>query len=895
MAKESHILYLIDISSYFYRAFHALPALSNSRGVPTNATYGVTTMLLKVLRERQPQHLALVFDARGPTFRHNLYKEYKAHRPPMPEALVSQLPYIRQIIDALNLPSLVYEGYEADDLISTLVRRAREQGYEVEIISGDKDLLPLVAEGVDMWDPMKGVRYDPAAIREKYGLDPEELIEVRALAGDASDNIPGVPGIGEKTALKLISRFHNLENLLAHINDLKEKAVKARLQEHAELARLSRQLTELDSQVPLDVDLEALRPGPPDREALRQLFVDLEFTKLTKDLGFDSQPRGACSLAQGVEDLDRVARAVRGAGEMALCFVTGEQHPVLAEVAGVGVAWQRGDAAYIPLAPGETDRSVWEKLGRLWAEPKIAKVGPDLKAALLLAQRFGQDIQGMAGDILLASYLLNPARYEQTLENVALHYLGLNLPGPRELAGRPTTAAGLDQHLACQYAASRAEVALSLWPLLENELRQEGLWELYAGLELPLVRTLARMEARGIRLDQGFLRRFGHDLEGAMQLLEQEIYALAGEEFLIQSTQQLGRILFEKMQLTPQKKTRGKTAFSTDMEVLQSLASESTIAAKVLEYRSMGKLKSTYVDALMKLVNPTTGRVHTTFLQSVAATGRLSSRDPNLQNIPVRGELGGQIRQAFVPENGQVFLSADYSQMELRILAHFSEDPILLKAFKDGIDIHRQTAAVVFGIHPELVTPEMRRQAKVVNFGIIYGMSAFGLAKQLGVGNRLASEFIQRYFAKYSGVKAYLEETLRQARERGWVTTLLGRRRQTPQLHSSNRMVRQEAERSAINTPLQGTTADIIKKAMLEVERALEKAGLSGQMLLQLHDELLLEVPRAELADTARLVRQVMEGVIRLKVPLMADLRMGENWGEMNSYSLRPVQESLLN
>jgi DNA polymerase-1 len=883
MAQASRVLYLIDISSYFYRAFHALPALSNSRGLPTNATYGVTTMLLKVLRERQPQHLALVFDAKGPTFRHDLYKEYKAHRPPMPEALATQLPYIRQIIDALNLPVLMHEGYEADDLICTLVHRAREQGYGVEIISGDKDLLPLVADGVDVWDPMKERRYDPAAIREKYGLSPEELVEVRALAGDASDNIPGVPGIGEKTALKLIARFHSLENLLAHLEEIKEKALKARLEEHAEQARLSRRLSELDSRVPLTVDVDALHPGPPDQETLRRLFVELEFSKLTKELGFDTQPTGTCSLVQGPGDLDRVVQAIRDTGEMSLFFVMSEQHPVLAEIAGLGVAWRPGEAAYIPLEAA-AGPAVWEELGQLWADPKIAKAGPDLKAALILAQRFGQDLRGLTGDILLASYLLNPARYEQTLENVALHYLGLNLPGLRELAGRPVAAVALDRDLACRYAATRAEVALRLWPLLQGELQQEGLEELYTGLELPLLATLARMEARGILLDQDFLRRFGRDLEAAMQRLEREIYELAGEEFLIQSPQQLGRILFEKMQLTPQKKTRGKTAYSTDMEVLQTLASESPIAAKVLEYRSMGKLKSTYVDALLRLADPATGRVHTTFLQSVAATGRLSSRDPNLQNIPVRGELGGQVRQAFVPEAGRVFLSADYSQMELRLLGHFSEDPALLKAFQDQIDIHRQTAAVVFGIHPELVTAEMRRQAKVVNFGIIYGMSGFGLAKQLGVGNRIANEFIQRYFARYSRVKAYLEDTLAQARQQGWVSTLFGRRRQTPQINSSNRIVRQEAERSAINTPLQGTAADIIKKAMLEVEAALQSAALSGQMLLQLHDELLFEVPRGELADTARLVRRVMEGVVRLKVPLTVDLRVGENWGEMNFY-----------
>ena len=885
METFPRVLYLIDISSYFYRAFHALPPLSNTRGVPTNAAYGVTTMLLKVLRERQPRHLALVFDAKGPTFRHNLYKEYKAHRPPMPEALVTQLPYIKQIIDALNLPAVVQQGYEADDLICTLVRRAREQGFAVEIISGDKDLLPLVADGVDMWDPMKEVRYDPAAIREKYGLEPGELVEVRALAGDASDNIPGVPGIGEKTALKLIARYHSLENLLAHIDEIKEKALKARLEEHADKARLSRQLTELEAQVPLTVDLDALHPGPPDREALRRLFVELEFSKLVKELGFDSHPEGACFLVQGPEDLDKVVQAIRAAGEMALGFVMSEQHAILAEVAGIGLAWRTGEGAYIPLAPGESNRAVWEKLGPVWSDAGIAKVGADLKTALLLAQRFGPDLKGITGDILVASYLLNPARYEQTLENVALNYLGINLPGPRELAGRPTTAVGLDRDLACRYAAQRAEVAFRLWPELKSELEKEGLWELYAGLELPLLGTLARMEARGILLDQGFLRRFGQELETAMQRLEQEIYALAGEEFLIQSPQQLGRILFEKMKLTPQKKTRGKTALSTDVEVLQALEQESPIAAKVLEYRSMGKLKSTYVDALLKLADPATGRVHTTFVQSVAATGRLSSRDPNLQNIPVRGELGGQIRQAFVPNPGQVFLSADYSQMELRILAHFSEDPALLKAFQDGIDIHRQTAAVVFGIHPELVSPDMRRQAKVVNFGILYGMSGFGLAKQLRVNTRMANEFIQRYFAKYSRVKAYLEETLQQAREQGWVTTLMGRRRQTPQINSSNRIVRQEAERSAINTPLQGTAADIIKAAMLEVESALHGANLSAAMLLQIHDELLFEVPRAELAGTVRLVRRVMEGVVRLKVPLTVDLRVGENWGEMNFFA----------
>jgi len=883
MAEEPRILYLIDISSYFYRAFHAIRGLATSKGFPTNAAYGVTTMLLKVIRERQPHYLALVFDSKGPTQRHRDFPDYKAHRPPMPEELVMQLPYIQKIIDGFRLPALRQEGFEADDLICTLVHRARAEGFRVEIITGDKDLLPLVQEGVDMWDPMKEVRYDPAAIREKYGLTPEELVEVRALAGDASDNIPGVPGIGEKTALKLVARFHSLENLLAHLDEVKEKSLRSRLSEYADQARLSRRLTLLECAVPLTVDLEALQPGPPDREGLRRLFVELEFNKLVKELGFDTRPPETCLLVKTPEDLVQVAAAIRAAGWLSLVYLMGEQHPVMAPLAGVALAWKAGSAAYVPFGPVLTAEVVWQVLGPLWSDPAVQKVGADLKAAILIAGLSGREPAGLAGDILLASYLLDPARYEQNLENVALHYLGLNLAGPRELAGRPLGVVDLPPDLGCVYGASRAEAAHNLWPILKGELEQEALWDLYAHLELPLLAVLARMEARGIRLEQDFLRRFGQDLEESLKRLEGEIYHLAGEEFLINSPQQLGRILFEKLNLTPQKKTKGK-ALSTDVEVLQNLAAAHPLPAKILEYRTMGKLKSTYVDALLKLVNPATGCIHTTFLQSVAATGRLSSRDPNLQNIPVRGELGGQVRQAFIPAPGHVFLGADYSQMELRLLAHFSEDPVLTKAFLEGIDIHRQTAAEVFDIHPELVTYEMRRQAKVVNFGVIYGISAFGLAKQMGVPNRVASEFIQRYFARHTRVQAYLDETLKTAQEHGWVTTLLGRRRRTPNLKSSNRILRQEAERAAINTPLQGTAADIIKKAMLEVETALTAAGLAAKMLLQIHDELLFEVPEPELAATAKVVRRIMQGVVNLKVPLAVDLRVGKNWGGMSIF-----------
>jgi DNA polymerase-1 len=877
----SRVLYLLDISSYIYRAFHAIRGLATSQGFPTNAAFGVTNMLLKVLRERQPQYLALAFDSKAPTFRHREYPEYKAHRPPMPEELTMQLPFIQKIIRGLNLPILEKEGFEADDLISTLVRQAREEGFEVEIVSGDKDLLSLVQKGVAMWDPMKNVRYDQATIEEKYGVSPTELVEVKALAGDASDNIPGVPGIGEKTALKLIARYHTLENLLSHHKDIKEKGIRLKLAEHADQARLSRRLVLLEDQVPLQVEVESLRPGPPDREALRQLFLELEFTKFTQELGFAAPPTGSFQLIKDRPDLEKLVETLKDARKLGVFFLRGELHPVMAPVAGLALSWGSGAGAYLPFQGEMAPDLLWRTLEPVLQDPGILKVSPDLKAALQVTGRFGQELAGARGDILLASYLLNPARYEQNLENIALHYLGVNLPGPRELAGRPTAAMDLPEELAVQYAGQRASATLEIWPKVEAELDQEGLMPLYQDLELPLLAVLARMEALGIGVDRDFLSRFGQELESSMQRLEQEIFADAGEPFLIQSPQQLGRILFEKLKLTPQKKTKGKTAYSTDMEVLQSLSGEAPIAAKVLSYRSLGKLKATYVDALLKLINPETGRIHTTFVQSVAATGRLSSRDPNLQNIPVRGEMGSQIRQAFLADPGQVFLSADYSQMELRLLAHFSEDPVLLQAFQEGRDIHRQTAAAVFNLHPELVSADMRRQAKVINFGIIYGMSAFGLAKQLGVGQRLSREFIQRYFARHPQVKAYLEKTLEEARQRGWVTTLLGRRRQFPQINSSNRLVRQEAERSAINTPLQGSAADVIKKAMLEVETALAQAGLAAQMLLQIHDELLLETPREELAATAKAVRQVMEKVVSLAVPLVVDLKAGHNWGDL--------------
>jgi len=876
-------LHIIDISSYLYRAYFAIRDLATSRGFPTNAIYGVTNMLFKVLRERQPTFLVLAFDARPPTFRHQLYPEYKSHRPGMPPDLVKQLDYIRRIIAALRLPTLEVPGYEADDLIATLTRLAREAGLPVEIISGDKDLLPLAAAGVTLWDPMREVTYTPAVIQERFGLPPERLVDLRALTGDPSDNIPGVPGIGPKTAQKLLSRFGSLEALLAHLPEIKEKKIRERLEAYQDQARLSQVLLRLEEQVPIGVEIAALQPGPWDRQVLAELFAELEFSSLVKEIS-QGPEAGDFQEVTTVAALQEVAAAIRQAGRVALYGHSSPQHPMLTDLLGLGLSWQDGRGVYIPLTGALPPEQVWTQLGPVWSDAAITKISPDLKNLLIWGERLGQPLEGAQGDILLASYLLNPVRYDQNLDNIALHYLGCRLAAVKELTGRPLEVAAMPPAATVTYAGSRAEATWRLWPKLREELQAGGLAPLYDELELPVLKLLAAMEIRGIGLDQHFLRRCGQDLEREMVRLEQEIYQLAGEEFLINSPQQLAVILFEKLGLPPQKKTRGRTAYSTDNEVLTSLASLHPLAAKVMAYRTAGKLKSTYVDGLMKQLNPQTGRIHTTFVQSAAATGRLASRDPNLQNIPVRGEQGGQIRQAFVAGAGQVFLSADYSQIELRLLAHFSEDPILLAAFQAGADIHRQTAAEVFGLHPELVSKEMRRQAKVINFGIIYGMSAFGLAKQLGVNQRLAQNFIDRYFASHDRVKAYLEATRAQARQQGWVTTLRGRRRPIPHLHSSNRTLRQEAERRAINTPLQGSAADLIKEAMLAVAGVLSREKLSGQLLLQIHDELLLEVPQEELAATAKAVRQAMEGLAELKVPLIVDISVGKNWGELQPW-----------
>ena len=861
MEGMSQRVHLIDGSSYIYRAFYAIRDLKTSQGVPTNAAYGFSTMLLKVLREMKPEFLAVVMDARGPTFRHLAYEHYKANRPEMPESLRPQIPWIHEIVRALGIPLLEKEGYEADDIMGSLVRILLAQGAEVVLVSGDKDLLQLIRPGVLMVDTLHDRVFHREAVLERYGVEPALLPDLFGLMGDSSDNIPGVPGIGEKRARELIQRFGPLEEVLAHLQEVSPARTREALARFQEQALLSKRLATIDTSMDLDLSLDGLRHGPPDVERLRGIFKSLEFHRLLQD--WTSQEVAGEARFQEVrarEELGGVLDLLMRAEDVGLWVEetgAGDEPSgglVMALAAGKELAWH--------FSTGE----LLEGLRPFLEAQERPKVGHNVKSAMLLLGRRGICLGGVAGDTMVASYVLNPSRRGHSLEELAAEILDLKLGEPDPRRGG--------------WACQRASAIVDLNRQLREELSRTGLMGLYLELELPLIPVLASMEARGIRVDTGLLAELSGEMEASLHRLEGEIHEMAGGPFNINSPQQLSEVLFERLKLPVVKRT--KTGFSTDTEVLESLSRGHPLPAKILEYRSLTKLKSTYVDALPAMVNPQTGRVHTTFNQTVTATGRLSSSAPNLQNIPVRTQLGQRIRRAFLPEEGWWFLSADYSQVELRILAHLSADPVLREAFHRGEDVHARTASEILGIPLESVTPQMRREAKVVNFGIIYGMSAYGLAKELGVDQKVAQAYIEGYFQRYRGVRAYLDRVLEEAREKGYVETLLGRRRYLPEIRSSNTTARKFAERTAINTPIQGTAADLIKKAMIRIHSRLLREGFVSRMLLQVHDELLLEVPQEERHRLQELVRHEMETVHGLDVPLRVDMGWGRNWADVH-------------
>ncbi len=890
---KSKILYLIDGSSYIYRAYHAVRHLSTTKGLPTNATFGFSNMLLKLLADRNPERMAMAFDAKGPTFRHEIYEAYKANRPPMPEDLAVQIPYIKQVVEGMNITSLELAGYEADDIIGTLARAAEKKGFHVVMVTGDKDFKQLVSPGASIWDPMKDRTIDYTGLKKDFGLEPSQWVDVMGLSGDTSDNIPGVPGIGEKTAVSLIKTFGSVEGIFENLDKVTRKKLRENLTNFREQAMLSRRLVAINTEVPLSVEIASLRVSGPDAEALARLFKDLEFQRLQKQFPIKTDlSHKNYRVILDDEALKGLIDELKQAGMFCLDIETTAKDPMQAEVVGLSFACRPNQAAYIPLrhrysgAPRQLDPDrTLASLKPLLEDPNLAKVGQNIKYDWIVLKRSGIDLQGVIFDTMVASYLLNPTRRAHNLETIAAEYLDHKTISYKEVTGNKKGDKGFDEvpvEDAVPYACEDADITLMACEALKPRLQEGGFDSLFKEVEMPLIPVLVDMEMSGICVDKGRLEAASKEFEHQLHETEDRIYAIAGERFNIQSHQQLGRILFENLKLPIQKKTKKKTGYSTDVQVLTTLSLEHELPALVLQYRSLAKLKSTYADALVDLIHPETRRIHTSYNQTVTATGRLSSSDPNLQNIPVRTEEGRKIRAAFVPRKGWTMLSADYSQIELRLLAHYSGDPTLVEAFEKDQDIHARTAAEVFQLLPNMITPEMRRQAKVINFGIIYGMSPFRLSKELGISQKMAKIYIENYFRRYKGVKRFTEETKEEARKAGKVATLLGRHRWLPDILSKNRTAREFAERTAVNTPLQGTAADLIKLAMIQIQRAFAELRLETKMLLQVHDELVFEVPPQELTTVQKYVAEIMEGVYRLRVPLKVDINTGQNWAEVH-------------
>jgi DNA polymerase-1 len=882
------ILYLVDASAYIHRAFHAIRGLSTSQGFPTNAAFGYTRILLSLLKRKNPAHAIVVFDAKGPTFRHELFPSYKANRPPMDPDLVVQIPFVKKITQALNLPMMEQQGFEADDIIGSLARQAQDQGFSVVMITGDKDFNQLLSENCTLWDPMKDVEKTPETMMQALGLPPESFVDVMALWGDSSDNVPGVPGIGEKTAAALVREYRNLEGIYENLDRISAKKQRENLEANRQQAFLSRRLVTIDTNAPVSFSPEQSKIGEPDRAALSALFKELEFRQLLEEFS-DASPGGAEKDYRALTDESALKELVENllkASEIAVDTETTSTRPMEAALVGISLSLEPHKAFYVPVGhsyqgvPAQIPlEKALEILRPVLEGNKPAKTGQNIKYDWIVLARHGIELTGVDFDTMVASYLINPAGRAHSLDQIALDLLNHKTISYKETAGSQTFDK-VPIEKAAPYACEDADITLMAKEKLAPLLEENQLTELFKTVEMPLVEVLKNMEMRGIRVDVARLGELSGQFADEMARIEEQIYSVAGEKFNISSPQQLGRILFEKLNLPTGKKTKKKTGYSTDVSVLTDLAAEHELPAMILRYRSLAKLKSTYTDALMGLVHPQTNRVHTSFNQNVTATGRLSSSDPNLQNIPIRTAEGRQIREAFVPEPGWKMFSADYSQIELRILAHYAKDPVLLDSFARGEDIHLRTASEVFRLNPAFVTEQMRREAKAINFGLIYGMGPFKLSRELGISQKLAKRYMENYFATYKGVKAFMESAIESARQTRRTTTLAGRIRLLPEITSKDRVTREAAERTAINTPIQGTAADFIKIAMIRVDRALREKGLKTAMLLTVHDELVFEAPPDELDSAMALVVSIMESVWDLAVPLKVNAAVGENWAQ---------------
>lgn len=881
-------IYIIDGAGYYYRAYFAIKQfLSNSKGVPTNAVYGFTLMLRRIIKEQNPGYLVMAFDSKEKTFRHKRYANYKANRPDMPEDLAEQLPYIDRLVEALKIPVVKEAGWEADDLIGAVAKEATEKGYEVVIVTADKDLMQLVGKNVTIYDSMKEKTIGPEEVVEKFGVGPELVADVLGLMGDSSDNIPGVPGVGAKTATALVQKFGDVEAVLAAAPGMTKKKLRENLIKFADQARLSRELATIACDAPINFDPDAWKVAGPDMEKLEALYSELEFTTFLKELASD-KPRPKRNY---ITILDETALAasieeMRAAKRFAVDTETDNINPVWARLVGISLCAKEGAAYYIPLrhdydgVPSQVPvKKALKMLRPLLEDLSIEKFGHNIKYDMIVFASEGTYINGYR-DTMVASYLIDPSM-RHGLSALSERRLGETMIEYKEVCGTGQKEITFDKvavDVATEYAAEDADMTFRLSQLLMPEVEAAGMTTLMDEIETPLIGVLATMERNGVLVDKDQLKTLSVTIGGEIDELTAKIHESAGEEFNLNSPKQLGVILFEKLKLPGAKRT--KIGYSTSMDKLEELSEVHELPRLMLEYRQLAKLKNTYIDALPKMINPDTGRIHTSFNQTVTATGRLSSSDPNLQNIPIRTETGRKIREAFIAKEGFVIISADYSQIELRLLAHFAKEGGLTEAFLNGEDVHARTASEIFDVDIAFVTSDMRRVAKTVNFGVIYGQTAFGLANELKISRADAGRYIDNYFKRYPGIEKFVERTVAQAKMDGFVTTLAGRKRYLPDINAKNRQARQFAERNAVNSPMQGSAADLIKIAMINIDQRLTKERLKTKMTLQVHDELVFEAPLSEKERICTLVKKEMENARSLSVPLVVDINSGANWNE---------------
>jgi len=885
--------YLIDGTSYIFRAFFGVrQQLSTSKGFPTNALYGFINMLQKVIRDEKPDYLVVAFDSPEKTFRHKIYSDYKANRDAPPEELSKQFPYFEPLVEAYGLSSIRRPGFEADDIIGTLAKKGTQEGLDVVIVSGDKDMMQLISSNVHMFDTMKNKKFMNKEVLEKFGVPPEKVIEVMGLMGDSSDHIPGVTGVGPKTAAELIQKFGSIESLYNRIDEVEKNKVKEKLERDKKNAFMSRQLVSIDTEMDLKFNSALMKPGKIDNDKLKKMFQEFEFVSFlkgvqggaVKSIKVDHSDYKTIVTEKSFNDLLKLLAKEK---YFAFDVETTSKRPVWARMVGISFSFKDGSAYYIPLAhrylgvPDQLEfKKVCGKLKPIFEDKSIKKCGHNIKYDLIVMANEGIALAGIDFDSMIASYLLNPSSRGHGLDALTMEYFGHQNLTYKEMVGIGNKEIGFDEveiDRATEYAAEDSDMTWRLKGKLQPQLKDSTL-KLYKEIELPLLEVLAEIELNGIYVDRKHLTELSSKIDKELLCLEKDIYLLASEDFNINSPKQLAVILFEKLKLPVVKKT--KTGYSTDVSVLELLAVEHKLPKQVLSFRQLTKLKTTYVDALPREIFISTGRVHTSFNQTVTATGRLSSSNPNLQNIPIRSDMGREIRKAFTAEGGNILLSADYSQIELRILAHLSQDKALKNAFDKGEDVHARTAADIFGSSLDQVGENSRRIAKAVNFGIIYGLSAFGLSRQLNISRNDAKNFIGQYFSLYSNVKEFMDNTVAEARECGYTLTMFNRRRYLPDLKSDNRQVRESAERMAINSPIQGSAADLIKVAMIRLSRKLKKLKLNSKMILQVHDELVFECPVSEKKEIESLVRKEMEGASTLSVPLVVDIGWGKNWHE---------------